>query len=84
MNYPFAVFVSYPLSAYEWGSLDKPITELAEAHGGRETGGGTGFGCRDIDCEFQTEFEVTRFTTAVERQFDGCVVSVAHRRTRNR
>jgi hypothetical protein len=78
-EWPFAVFVSYSLLAYEWGSLDKGIANLAKNYNGMNTGAGTGFGMRDVDCQFKTLPDANKFCRAVKRTFKGCETRILKR-----
>ena len=63
--------VAYPLSKYEWGSLDEELEKIA--NDGVRTASGTGFGYRDLCFEFTCEKEAmaAKFTMeALEYDLD--------------
>lgn len=67
----FVVYVSYPVRGM-FGldhELDSLIERLALACDGERSGGGSGFGMRDLDYVFLTPSDALKFRTAV-RQSD--------------
>ena len=64
MNLIHSLSVEYPLDKYKWGSLDPVFRKLVKQS---ESGGGTGFGVRDLSFYFKTKTQAASAKKRVDR-----------------